>query len=97
MRIFFDSKLSQFKTPFGMLLPGQGCRLRVDIPVSCRTVKAEVIFLQDDALTEAFRAPLAKAGECALRGMERGSFASGSGAVFLLFLHRNAERGVPAL
>ena len=61
MRILFDSKLSQFKTPFGTLLPGQGCRLRVDIPVSCRTVKAEVIFLQDDALTEAFRAPLAKA------------------------------------
>ena len=66
MRILFDSKLSQFKTPFGMLLPGQGCRLRVDIPVSCRTVKAEVIFLQDDALTEAFRAPLAKAEANAL-------------------------------
>ena len=66
MRILFDSKLSQFKTPFGTLLPGQGCRLRVDIPVSCRTVKAEVIFLQDDALTEAFRAPLAKAEANAL-------------------------------
>ena len=66
MRILFDSKLSQFKTPFGTLLPGQGCRLRVDIPVSCRTVKAEVIFLQDDALTEAFRVPLAKAEANAL-------------------------------
>ena len=60
MRILFDSKLSQFKTPFGTLRPGEDCRLRVDIPVSCRTVRAEVRFLQDDGVTEAFCAPLRK-------------------------------------
>ena len=60
MRILFDSKLSQFKTPFGTLLPGEACRLRVDIPASCRTVKAEVRFLREDGVTEVFRAPLRK-------------------------------------
>ena len=58
MRILFDSKLSQFKSPFGTLKPGEPCRLRVDIPVSCRTVKAEVVVLRDDGVTEAFRTPL---------------------------------------
>ena len=72
MRILFDSKLSQFKTPFGTLRPGEDCRLRVDIPVSCRTVRAEVRFLREDGVTEAFRAPLRKTEENALYEAWRG-------------------------
>ena len=34
MRILFDSKLSQFKTPFGVLRPGEVCTLHIQIPVS---------------------------------------------------------------
>ena len=63
MRILFDSKLSQFKTPFGTLKPEEPCRLRVDIPASCRTVKTEAVFLRDDGVTEAFRAALSKQEE----------------------------------
>ena len=63
MRILFDSKLSQFKTPFGTLRPGEVCRLRVDIPVSCQSVKAEVVVLQEDGISEAFRAALRKSEE----------------------------------
>lgn len=58
MRILFDSKLSQFKTPFGTLKPGEKCRLRVDIPTSCKTVRCEVRILKDDGVTELFSAPL---------------------------------------
>ena len=63
MRILFDSKLSQFKTPFGTVKPGERCRLRVDIPVSCRSVKAEAVFLREDGVSEAFRAALRKSEE----------------------------------
>ena len=34
MRILYDSKLPQFKDPFGVLTPGQSCTLRVHVPVS---------------------------------------------------------------
>ena len=34
MRILFDSKQSQFKTPFGTLTPGELCTLNIHIPAS---------------------------------------------------------------
>ena len=37
MRILFDSKLPQFKTPFGCLTPGQECTLTIHIPASVQT------------------------------------------------------------
>ena len=48
MRILFDSRLSQFKSPFGTLHPGQNCRIQIQIPVSCQTVKTELVLLQED-------------------------------------------------
>ena len=40
MRILFDSKQPQFKTPFGTLVPGQECTLHIHIP---STVQAQVV------------------------------------------------------
>ncbi len=40
MRILFDSKLPQFKTPFGTLTPGQECTLHIQIP---STVQATTV------------------------------------------------------
>lgn len=37
MRILFDSKQSQFKTPFGTLVPDETCTLAVHIPASVQT------------------------------------------------------------
>ena len=37
MRILFDSKQPQFKTPFGTLLPGQECTLHIHIPSTVGT------------------------------------------------------------
>ena len=59
MRILFDSKLPQFKTPFGTLLPGQGCILHIHIPEAVPTTKAECIICHPDgrlhkAVTMAF-------------------------------------------
>ena len=48
MRILFDSRLSQFKTPFGTLKPEESCRIHIQIPVSCRTVRTELHLLRED-------------------------------------------------
>ena len=47
MRILFDSKLSQFKTPFGVLRPGERCTMHIQIPVSCRTRQVELLLLRE--------------------------------------------------
>ena len=48
MRILFDSKQSQFKEPFGTLVPQQPCALRIHIPSSVQTTKVECIFNHPD-------------------------------------------------
>ena len=44
MRILFDSKQTQFKEPFGTLIPQQECTLRIHIPTSVQTTKVECRF-----------------------------------------------------
>lgn len=48
MRILFDSKKPQHKTPFGTLHPGEVCTLRVHIPVHCETLRAELVLTRED-------------------------------------------------
>ena len=43
MRILFDSKLPQFKTPFGTLVPNQECTLNIHIPASVQARNVSVI------------------------------------------------------
>ena len=43
MRILFDSKLPQFKTPFGTLVPNQECTLNIHIPSTVRAKDVTVI------------------------------------------------------
>ena len=42
MRILFDSKIEEYKTPFGCVTPGQSCRLRIRIPASVGTSRVEI-------------------------------------------------------
>ena len=39
MRILFDSKLPQFKTPFGCLKPNEICDLNIHIPATVLATK----------------------------------------------------------
>ncbi len=48
MRILFDSKNPAFKEPFGTLVPGQSCTLRIHIPVSVQTTQVECIIHHAD-------------------------------------------------
>ena len=56
MRILFDSKLPQHKTPFGTLVPGQACTLHIHIPAACQTRQVECLFHYEDG-TPAFTFP----------------------------------------
>ncbi len=42
MRILFDSKKSEYKTPFGCITPADTCRLRIRIPVTVKTTAAKI-------------------------------------------------------
>ncbi len=49
MRILFDSKQSQFKTPFGTLVPGQECTLHIHIPSSVAATAVTAELLQENS------------------------------------------------
>ena len=48
MRILFDSKQTQFKTPFGTLTPDESCILNIHIPVTVQTTAVECRLLHQD-------------------------------------------------
>ena len=48
MRILFDSKQSQFKTPFGTLTPGQVCTLHIHIPTNVQATAVEILLQQEN-------------------------------------------------
>ncbi len=48
MRILYDSKLPQFKTPFGTLTPGQECTLHIHVPASVQAASVTCELLYED-------------------------------------------------
>ena len=55
MRILFDSKLSQFKDPFGTLVPGQKCTLHIHVPSSVQATQVTCkLHYQDHSLAREF-------------------------------------------
>ena len=52
MRILFDSKQPQFKTPFGTLLPGETCTLHIHIPTNVQTTGVEILVQQENGAPE---------------------------------------------
>ena len=48
MRILFDSKQTQFKSPFGTLTPGQECTLNIHIPSSVQATKVTCLLNYED-------------------------------------------------
>ena len=48
MRILFNSKDTQFKEPFGTLIPGQECTLRIHIPATVQATAVRCEILNED-------------------------------------------------
>ncbi len=57
MRILYDSKQAQYKTPFGTLTPGQECTLHIHIPASVQATQVSCI-LRYEYGQEAQRSPM---------------------------------------
>ena len=57
MRILYDSKSLDYKTPFGCLKQGEVCSIRIDIPEHCRT-RTIFLCIENDDKTYATRIPL---------------------------------------
>ncbi len=47
MRILFNSRNKEYKTPFGCLKTGEKCLLHIDIPLSCRTTNARLCIFDE--------------------------------------------------
>ena len=54
MRILFDSKKVEYKSPFGCLVPGQACVLNIHIPVTVKTTAVEIVLERENG--EGYRA-----------------------------------------
>ena len=48
MRILFDSKQPQFKTPFGTLIPGQDCTLHIHVPATVQAKAVECFIFREN-------------------------------------------------
>lgn len=60
MRILYDSKLPQYKTPFGTLTPGQVCSVHIHIPGTVRTTGVTLHLQYEDGKTDAQTIELTK-------------------------------------
>ena len=61
MRILYDSKQAQYKTPFGTLVPGETCTLNIHIPGNVQAAKVTCLLKYDDGKTTAQDIPFALA------------------------------------
>ncbi len=57
MRILFDSKKTEYKTPFGTVIPGEACILHIHIPVTVPVTGTECVFTWEDG-SHAFTVPM---------------------------------------
>ncbi|MBO5891109.1 MAG: glycoside hydrolase family 13 protein [Oscillospiraceae bacterium] len=73
MRILFDSKQPQFKTPFGTLLPEENCTLHIHIPATVRSQKVECLISLFDG-SKPFSVPLTLQTQEGPYEIFRGSF-----------------------
>lgn len=48
LRILYNSLDTAYKRPFGVLTPGQSCKLRLSIPCDCRTKRAVLVVQCED-------------------------------------------------
>ena len=92
MRILFDSKLSQFKTPFGTLKKQEVCTLHIMIPCSCRTT-AVCLVLQAENGAELRRVPFAKQLDDTLYDTWGGELTISNAGLYFYYFHITTQDG----
>ena len=92
MRILFDSKLSQFKTPFGTLKRQEVCTLHIMIPCSCRTTVVCLV-LQAENGAELRRVPFAKQLDDTLYDTWGGELTISNAGLYFYYFHITTQDG----
>ena len=91
MRILYDSKQPQHKTPFGTLVPGEICNLTVHVPLSVRAGWVSCVLQYEDGTT-AREIGLSRVGEAGPYAHFGGSFSlEAPGLYFYYFVVYNPE------
>jgi len=86
MRILYDSKLPQFKTPFGCLTPGQKCDINIHIPATVLATKVTCLIKLDDSATTGQIVSMEKTANKGPYEIWSGSFSlPGTGLYFYYF------------
>ena len=92
MRILYDSKLPQYKTPFGTLTPNETCTLHIHIPCSVRTTGVVCLLCYEDGRTTAQEISLYKERVKGAYDVWSGSFSiPDTGLYFYYFLISNPD------
>ena len=86
MRILFNSKLLQFKDPFGTLLPEQNCTLHIHIPSSVQAVRVECRFSGPDG-DPALTVPMEKQSKMGAYDIFRGDFSFAQPGLYFYYFH----------
>ena len=92
MRILFNSKLLQFKDPFGTLIPEQNCTLRIHIPSSVKATKVECRFSGPDG-DHALTAPMALQGQMGAYDILRGDFCFTQPGLYFYYFYITTATG----
>ncbi len=92
MRILFDSKQPQFKTPFGTLLPKQKCTVHIHIPTDISTTAVRLELLQENS-TPAQTVPLSFLKTHGAYDVYRGTFSIPEPGLFFYYFHITTATG----
>ena len=93
MRILYDSKLPQFKTPFGCLTPGQQCDINIHIPATVLATKVTCLIKLDDSATTGQIVPLEKSANQGPYEIWSGSFSLPATGLYFYYFFIEAPSG----
>ena len=92
MRILYDSKLSQFKTPFGTLKKDEDCTIHIMIPCSCRTTAVQLVLQAEDG-RELRRVKLEKEQDDTLYDTWGGGFSVSDAGLYFYYFFITTQDG----
>ena len=93
MRILYDSKLSQYKTPFGTLTPGQDCKLHIHIPCAVQATSVTCLLKYEDGRTTAQDISLSKKEKKGAYEIWGGAFSIPHTGLFFYYFYIDTPSG----
>ncbi len=92
MRILFDSKQEQFKSPFGTLVPGQDCVLHIHVPYTVQAKSVECI-LQGENGAQVKTVTMEYAKKMGAYDIFRGTFALDTPGLYFYYFRIHSATG----